>query len=102
MRAHRYDLQYLLYTLALHRYLAARLPGYDYDRHFGGACYLFLRGMRPGAGHTLGVHWARPDLALVQTLDRRSFARPKPRAAETATQDPPTTEPPCPTPDSET
>ncbi len=73
VRAHRYDLQYLLYTLALHRYLRSRLPGYDYDRHFGGACYLFLRGMRPERGHRLGVHWARPDLALVQTLDLEVF-----------------------------
>ncbi len=45
MRAHRYDLQYQLYSLALHRYLRHRLADYDYDRHFGGVIYLFLRGM---------------------------------------------------------
>ncbi|EAQ63779.1 exodeoxyribonuclease V, 135 kDa subunit [Marinomonas sp. MED121] len=44
---HRYDLQYQLYTLALHRLLKQRLPNYDYDEHVGGVCYLFLRGMRP-------------------------------------------------------
>ena len=33
---HRYDLQFSLYTLALHRLLQARLPDYDYDRHMGG------------------------------------------------------------------
>ncbi|MDX1560461.1 MAG: exodeoxyribonuclease V subunit beta, partial [Marinobacter sp.] len=33
----RYDLQYVLYLLALHRLLKARLPDYDYDRHIGGA-----------------------------------------------------------------
>ena len=75
--AHRYDVQYLLYTLALHRYLGARLPGYAYERHFGGACYLFLRGMRPETGHRLGVFWARPDLALVERLDRQVFRRPE-------------------------
>ena len=75
--AHRYDLQYLLYTLALHRYLGARLPGYAYERHFGGACYLFLRGMRPETGHRLGVFWARPDLALVERLDLQVFRRPE-------------------------
>ncbi|PLO99581.1 exodeoxyribonuclease V subunit beta, partial [Klebsiella pneumoniae] len=32
MRAHRYDLQYQLYSLALHRYLRHRLADYDYDR----------------------------------------------------------------------
>ncbi|SUC45636.1 Exodeoxyribonuclease V beta chain [Providencia stuartii] len=32
---HRYDLQYQLYSLALHRYLKQRLPNYQYDVHFG-------------------------------------------------------------------
>ncbi|WP_162617945.1 exodeoxyribonuclease V subunit beta [Salinicola halophilus] len=41
---HRYDLQYVLYVLALHRLLKSRLEDYDYDRHVGGACYVFLRG----------------------------------------------------------
>ncbi|PSC97943.1 hypothetical protein C7D74_32270, partial [Klebsiella pneumoniae] len=27
------------------RYLRHRLADYDYDRHFGGVIYLFLRGM---------------------------------------------------------
>lgn len=42
---HRYDLQYQLYSLALHRYLKQRLPNYQYDVHFGGVYYLFLRGI---------------------------------------------------------
>ncbi|VFP87887.1 exodeoxyribonuclease V subunit beta [Candidatus Erwinia haradaeae] len=45
MQEHRYDLQYQLYTLALHRYLRHRLINYDYQRHFGGIIYLFLRGV---------------------------------------------------------
>ncbi|MEL0625232.1 hypothetical protein V6238_19490, partial [Marinomonas arenicola] len=45
---HRYDLQYQLYTLALHRLLKQRLPNYDYDTHVGGVVYLFFRGMTPG------------------------------------------------------
>lgn len=51
--ANYYDLQYLIYALALHRYLTSRLPGYDPARHFGGVYYLYLRGMsaaEPGAG----------------------------------------------------
>src|SRR5690606_3892605 len=60
----RYDLQYVLYLLALHRQLKARLPDYDYDRHMGGALYLFLRG---GA---LGVHADRPPRVLIESLDR--------------------------------
>ncbi|VFP86941.1 RecBCD enzyme subunit RecB [Candidatus Erwinia haradaeae] len=45
MREHRYDLQYQLYTLALHRYLRHRLVDYHYQKHFGGVIYLFLRGV---------------------------------------------------------
>ena len=61
----------MLYLLALHRLLKARLPGYDYDRHVGGAVYLFLRGSRAPRG---GVHFERPPKALIEALDRL-FAR---------------------------
>ncbi|HEY2343648.1 MAG TPA: exodeoxyribonuclease V subunit beta, partial [Chthoniobacteraceae bacterium] len=47
MAAHHYNLQLHLYTVALHRYLRWRIPGYDYDRAFGGVFYFFLRGMDP-------------------------------------------------------
>ena len=63
----RYDLQYAIYTLALHRQLRARLPHYDYERHVGGVLYLYLRGI-DGAGH--GVHHERLPLALVEAMDR--------------------------------
>lgn len=63
---HRYDLQYALYLFALHRFLRARLAGYDYETHVGGASYLFLRGL--GAA-TRGVHVERPPRALVDELD---------------------------------
>ncbi|MGB4499490.1 MAG: exodeoxyribonuclease V subunit beta [Methylococcaceae bacterium] len=40
----RFDLQYSLYLLALHRLLKLRLgESYDYDKHIGGAIYVFLR-----------------------------------------------------------
>ena len=70
MAHHHYDLQYLIYTVALHRFLAQRLPDYDYDRHLGGAYYLFLRGMRPQHGKRYGVYYARPDRQLIEGLDR--------------------------------
>lgn len=66
---HRYDLQYQLYTLALHRYLAHRLVDYDYQRHFGGVFYLFLRGMELNKIGQ-GVFYCRPTLALVEGLDQ--------------------------------
>ena len=62
----RYELQYALYLLAVHRLLKLRLADYDYDRHVGGAVYLFLRGSRsPGQG----VHHERPPRALIEALD---------------------------------
>ena len=69
MREHRYQLQYLIYLLALHRYLRTRLPDYDYDRHIGGAFYLFLRGMDPAAGMTCGVWFDRPSKECIEALD---------------------------------
>lgn len=65
---HRYDLQYQLYTLALHRFLQQRIPDYDYKNHFGGIYYLFLRGIdkaHPGNG----VYAYLPDEAFVLALD---------------------------------
>ncbi|GHU31013.1 RecBCD enzyme subunit RecB [Betaproteobacteria bacterium] len=63
MLEHRYDLQYTLYLLALHRQLTLRLPDYDYDRHMGGALYLFLR------APANGVYLARPPRELIERLD---------------------------------
>ncbi|MGC1050709.1 exodeoxyribonuclease V subunit beta [Pantoea agglomerans] len=68
MIGHRYDLQYQLYTLALHRYLQHRLPDYDYQRHFGGVFYLFLRGM-DGSSPDNGIFTTRPAEAFVEEID---------------------------------
>ncbi|MDG9925195.1 MULTISPECIES: UvrD-helicase domain-containing protein [unclassified Pseudomonas] len=59
-----YHLQYLIYLVALRRFLRTRLAGFT-DAQLGGAFYLFLRGM-PEAG----VYFARPDDALLDALDR--------------------------------
>jgi exodeoxyribonuclease V beta subunit len=67
----RYELQYVLYLFALHRLLKARLPDYDYDRHVGGALYLFLRGV---AAPSQGLHAERPPRELIEKLDS-CFAR---------------------------
>ena len=62
---HDYDLQWLIYTLALHRWLRQRLPGYDYDRHIGAVYYLFVRGMGEGRG----IHSDCPPRALIEAMD---------------------------------
>ena len=63
-----YVLQYQLYCVALHRHLRRTLPGYDYETHFGGVFYLFVRGI-DGSGSS-GVYRDRPTLALIEDLDR--------------------------------
>ncbi|MDZ4183678.1 MAG: 3'-5' exonuclease, partial [Desulfuromonadales bacterium] len=63
-----YVLQYHLYCVALHRHLRRTLPGYDYEEHFGGVFYLFLRGVER-SGET-GIYRDRPSLALIEDLDR--------------------------------
>ncbi|MFB9214725.1 exodeoxyribonuclease V subunit beta [Vibrio sinaloensis] len=68
MAEHRYDLQYQIYALALHRFLASRLPNYDYQQHFGGVYYLFLRGMDGESRH--GIFSAKPSLELLDDMDR--------------------------------
>jgi exodeoxyribonuclease V beta subunit len=70
----RYDLQYVIYLLALHRLLKARLPDYDYDTHVGGAIYLFLRGCDASGA---GAFTERPDKALIESLDRLFCGEPE-------------------------
>lgn len=68
MGRYRYDLQYLLYTLAVHRYLTTRLgESYDYDRDFGGVAYLFLRAMN--GEDTSGVYFDKPCKKLIEEMD---------------------------------
>lgn len=67
---HRYDLQYVLYSVALQRFLRARLgAGYDPAAHFGGVYYLYLRGVRRASGADYGVFHTRPSRVLIDALD---------------------------------
>jgi len=67
MHESHYTLQYHLYVVALHRHLRARLPGYSYETHMGGAAYAFLRGFTADGHH--GWYVDRPSLELVTALD---------------------------------
>ncbi|MFP6805603.1 MAG: exodeoxyribonuclease V subunit beta [Pseudomonadales bacterium] len=64
---HQYDLQYLIYCVALNRYLTQRIPDYDYDKQFGGVMYLFLRGMN--GQEESGVYHDKPSRQLIQAFD---------------------------------
>ena len=69
MAEHHYTLQYLLYSLALHRYLKYRVKDYHFQTHFGGVYYLFLRGMRKDQP-AYGVYFKKPELHIIEELDQ--------------------------------
>ncbi|HBX55240.1 exodeoxyribonuclease V subunit beta [Pseudomonas sp. UBA2684] len=63
LAAEHYYLQYLIYLVALRRFLRQRLSDFS-NEQLGGAYYLFLRGM-PEAG----VYFSRPADSLLDALD---------------------------------
>lgn len=68
MLKNRYDVQYTLYLLALHRLLKVRLgENYDYEKHVGGAIYLFLRGNQ--------FIFDKPSKMLIEQLDTLFFCK---------------------------
>jgi exodeoxyribonuclease V beta subunit len=67
---HYYILQYYIYTIALHRYLGQRIENYDYENHFGGIYYIFLRGLDDKHSGKYGVFWDRPTIEMVMALDQ--------------------------------
>ncbi len=69
MAREHYYLQYLIYAIALHRYLGLRLPEYSYAEHFGGVYYLFLRGMDAEGSSEYGIFADRPGEDLILALD---------------------------------
>ena len=68
MQDNLYRMQYLLYTVALDRFLSLRVPGYRYDTHFGGAIYVFLRGVSAERGEEYGFFRDLPAEALIREL----------------------------------
>jgi len=68
MAEHRYDVQLVIYTLALHRLLKLRIADYDYNKHIGGGYYLFLRGMNTESSK--GQFFHKPAQQLIEALDQ--------------------------------
>ena len=65
-----YDLQYLIYSLALHRYLKHNLADYNVQEHFGGIYYLYLRGMTDDERHKgAGVYYRQITSNELTALD---------------------------------
>jgi exodeoxyribonuclease V beta subunit len=68
MNENNYHLQYLIYSLAVKKYLGKRLPNFDYDTQFGGVVYLFLRGLRNG--NDKGVYVFKPALDVLAFAEK--------------------------------
>jgi len=69
MHDHNYGLQYWIYTMVLHRFLMASIPGYEYTRDFGGVFYLFARGMSPEYPGN-GVYFDYPESSVLEALNK--------------------------------
>lgn len=67
MAYNNYHLQYLIYTLALTKYLRQRLDDFNYADHFGGVMYCFIRGMRKNGRE--GVFFTKPDYQLISRME---------------------------------
>jgi exodeoxyribonuclease V beta subunit len=68
MVEHDYPLQYLIYSLALHRYLKLRIADYEPDKHLGGVYYLFIRGMKADWGQS-GIFADKLDVTVLEAFD---------------------------------
>lgn len=67
MTGSNYHLQYYIYTVALKRYLCQKIENFDYEKHFGGVIYVFLRGVRSDA--KTGIYYKKPSSDQISKLD---------------------------------
>ncbi|MDD4863827.1 MAG: exodeoxyribonuclease V subunit beta [Alishewanella agri] len=81
----RYELQYVLYSLALHKLLKARLKdAYSYQQHVGGVVYLFLRGQQASSR---GAFIDRVPESLILSLEQYFMQQEPQSAVEVANAD---------------
>lgn len=73
MNENNYHLQYLIYTLAVKKYLESRIPGFDFESQFGGVIYLFLRGIRKGSA--TGIFTYKPSEEKIEALEKILFVK---------------------------
>lgn len=67
MNENNYHLQYFIYTIAVKKYLESRIPGFNYEKQFGGVIYCFVRGVRNVSGQ--GIFTTKPDLKKIRLLE---------------------------------
>nr|HPI70863.1 3'-5' exonuclease [Tenuifilaceae bacterium] len=68
MLGSNYHLQYMIYTVAVVRWLRQRIKDFSYEKHFGGIIYLFLRGIRKSK--STGIYVNRPQEEDILLLDQ--------------------------------
>lgn len=68
MTDNNYHLQYYVYTIAVKRFLEKRIPDFEYDKHFGGVFYLFLRGIRKDSQS--GIFFSKPEKETIDKLNK--------------------------------
>jgi exodeoxyribonuclease V beta subunit len=61
-----YFIQAIIYSLAVHRYLESRIKDYSYSKHFGGAYYVFTRGV--ASGYDSSIYHFYPEEELIKNL----------------------------------
>jgi exodeoxyribonuclease V beta subunit len=69
IKENHYEIQYLIYVLALHKYLAKRICDYSYEKNFGGVFYLFIRGISSQYGPEYGVFYDLPEPNSIYELE---------------------------------
>ncbi len=67
MKGSNYNLQYMIYTIAVKRWLENKKQDFDYDKHFGGVIYVFLRGVR--MEKNTGIYATRPEKSKIEALE---------------------------------
>ncbi|WP_367680143.1 3'-5' exonuclease [Buchnera aphidicola] len=69
---HRYDIQSLLYIIAVNRYLSNKIKKYDFNKNFGGFYFLFIRGMyleKNQNNKNDGIYHFLPEKKYIDELD---------------------------------
>jgi exodeoxyribonuclease V beta subunit len=69
MNENNYHLQYLIYSLAVKKYLESRIENFNYKFQFGGVIYLYIRGMR--ANKNFGVFATKPTWKTLASLNHK-------------------------------
>lgn len=67
MNENNYHLQYLIYTVAVKKYLSLRKPEFDFEQHFGGVIYVFLRGVR--SDNSNGIYYTLPSAKTIERIE---------------------------------